>query len=190
MKIQYAAFVAAITLISPLAATAKEDLCNKLLPPEMAVGEYVLTYEDRTFRTTLHGMDMTVPMESEVTNAILSLEGDALVMRGDHTLNVRFLEQVEDFQDWWGISSDFITDTELASVDLQLCPTTEGLPRLLGEGAGELTGRAGTHVSLKTTLIVHDVTDRGIHAAGMLYGTGNVDGIPFTFQSPVTLAPK
>ena len=182
MKIQYAAFVAAITSLTPFAATAKEDLCNKLLPAEMAVGTYTLTAHDGTMSM----MGRTMPWQGGGSSGTVEihLEDKTLVMTGDSDLKAEFERQIG--EDWWG--DDYISELQLRDMDVQLCPTTESLPRLLADGTGSYF--EGGPADFKMAISVTEVTDKGIRGSGLMHIWATPEGQRIDIRFPFDIDPK
>ena len=173
-------------LLFPLPALADEDLCNKLLPPELATGDYVMTAHNGVMTVG----KMTIPWSGGGSKTVVHLftEADKLVMTGDSNLRAEFLTQESDIDDWWGFDDDFISELELEDVDISLCPTTESLPRLLAEGSGSYF--EGGRGDFKMNILVHDVTDKGIHASGIIFIWNDDQGQRLTIRFPFDMAPK
>ena len=172
--------------VFPLMASAEEDLCGKLLPPALALGEYTMVAGEGSF--TARGM--TIPMHGDTGPASFSLEDGTLVLTSTHSFHVEFQAQLSEFEDWWGVEDDFINEVELEDVDISLCPTIESLPRLLAEGQGRYIDNDGVQPHVKISLLVYDVSEAGVHASGIMKGTGKTGGISFTFKSPIDLTPR
>jgi len=186
------AFISHITaiglLLTPLAATAKEDLCNKLLPPEMAVGDYTMTIEEGVFTSPKYGL--SIPMHGSVESAEISMKDGALVLTSVQKFNVEFLSQPTDMNDWWG--DEMLKPDQIGQVDFQLCPTRDSLPRLLGEGNGSYVDADDPNIvpHVKLNMMVYDVSDEGVFASGLMKGTLNVEGQTFVFTLPIEIAPR
>jgi len=179
---------AACLLLAPLPATAKEDLCNKLLPPEMALGDYTMTIDEGVFTSPKYGI--SIPMKGSVEPAEISMKNGALVLTSVQKFNVEFRVQPTDMNDWWG--DDMLKSDQLGQVDFQLCPTRDALPRLLGEGNGSYVDAEDPSIvpHVKLNMLVYDVSDDGVFASGLMKGTLNAEGQTFVFTLPVEIAPR
>jgi len=173
-------------LLAPLPATAKPDLCNELLPPELAVGDYKLTAHNGTMSM----MGRTMPWRGGGSTgwAKIVLSEDTLIMTSDSDFRVVFDMQKADPGDWWGESQGFIKDTELASIDISLCPTARSLPRLLANGSGHYF--EGGPADVKLGLSVYEITPKGVFASGLIHITGKSDGVKVAIDFPFDIEPK
>ncbi len=169
-------------LLAPLAATAKEDLCNKLLPAEMAVGTYTLTAHDGTM--SMMGRTMPWLGGGSTGTVEIHLEDKTLVMTGDSDLKAEFERQIG--EDWWG--DDYITELQLKDVDVQLCPTTESLPRLLADGQGSYF--EGGRGDFKMVIFVTEVSDWGISGSGLIHIWNTDQGQRIDIRFPFDIDPK
>jgi len=179
-------FSAAAFAAFPITAQAKEDLCNKFLPSEMAVGEYNMKFLDGTF--SMRGM--TIPMHGgETLPATISMMGDRLVLTAPHDFELEFNDMnPATIEEWWP-EDNLAKDINIETTDIALCQTIENLPRLLAEGKGSYSSDVGT-IPLKVSFLIYDISEEGVFASGMVHGWGSVEGQSFTMKSPIEISPR
>ena len=180
-----AIFAAAAFAVLPVTAQAKEDLCNKFLPPEMAVGEYDMKLLDGTF--SMRGM--TIPMHGgETLPATISMMGDRLVLTAPHDFELEFNDKNATIEEWWP-EDNLAKDINIETTDIALCQTVENLPRLLAEGKGSYSSDVGT-IPMKVGFLIYDISKEGVFASGMVHGWGSYNGQSFTMKSPIEISPR
>lgn len=178
--------VAAIVLaLMPITAQAKEDLCNKHLPLDLAVGDYTLKFLPGSF--SMRGM--VGPMKGDTSPAQISMVGGKLVLTSVYDFHATFVDQKISIDEWWP-EENVISDVGLEQADIMLCQTKENLPRMLADATGGYFSQGGIKVDTKLGLLVYEITDKGVFANGFLTGSGSYNGMPFTLKGPIELAPK
>ena len=174
---------AACLLLAPLSATAKEDLCNKILPAEMAVGTYTMTAHNGTM--SMMGRTMAWQGGGSKGTTEIHLEGKTLVMTGDSNMRAQFERQVTSIEDWWG--EEYLSKLQIKDVDIQLCPTAQSLPRLLANGTGSYF--EGGRGDFKMSIFITEVTDKGIRGSGLMH-IWNTDNGRMDIRFPFDIDPK
>jgi len=183
MKIRYPTIATAIALILPLSATANEDLCNKLLPAEMAAGTYTMTAHNGTM--TMMGRTMAWQGGGSTGTVKIHLIDKTLVMTGDRNLRAGFKRQYSSMEDWW--DEEYLSTLQVRDVDIQLCPTSESLPRLLADGTGSYF--EGGRGDFKMAIFVTDVTGKGIRGSGLIHIWNDDEG-RIDIRYPFDIDPK
>ncbi len=178
-------FAALALALLPITAQAKEDLCNKHLPLDLAVGDYTIKFLPGRF--LMRGM--VVPMNGDTAPGKISMVDGKLVLTSTHSFQATFVDQKISIDEWWP-EENVITDVGLEQTDIMLCQTKENLPRMLADATGGYFSQGGIKVDTKLGLLVYEITDKGVFANGFLTGSGSYNGMPFTLKGPIELAPK
>lgn len=183
-----AGFAAFAFAILPATSQAAEDLCNKVLPREMAVGEYAIKRDP----SVIHSIK-DVPFPGTLDTATITINDGELVMRvqGPQGVPIVFERQKVGQADLWGVVADHITEEEQEQVDISLCPLNiSTLPNLLANGYGQKNFGNGAS-KLYVTLYVDEVSGGRIHASGELLMQVEAGGaIMATYKTAILLTPR
>lgn len=176
--------IIAFTLM-PIAAQSAEDLCNKHLPINLAMGEYTLKFLPGSFFMS----GMAVPMQGDQAPATIFMMDGKLVLTSTHKFHAEFVDQNASIKEWWP-EDNVISEVGLEQADITLCQTKENLPRMLADATGGYFSQDGIKVDTKLGLLVYKIADNGVFANGFLTGSGSFNGMPFTLKTPIELTPK
>lgn len=185
MFIFKSAWALAALLVMPTSAQSTEDLCNKHLPSDLAVGEYTIKFLPGSF--SMRGM--AVPMQGDTTPGKISMINGKLVLTASHSFHAEFVDQNSAIEEWWP-EDNVISEVGLQQTDITLCQTKENLPRMLADATGGYFSQDGIKVDTKLGLLVYDITDKGVFANGFLTGSGSFNGMPFSLKAPIEIMPK
>ena len=184
-----ATFATAAILLAPITAQAKEDLCRKVLPREIAVGEYSIKRDP----SVIHSVQ-DVPFPGTLDSASITMsDSGKLVMKvqGPQGIPIVFERQQVGQADLWGVIEDHLTEEEMGQVDISLCPLNASrLPNLLANGYGEKKFAHGMS-ALSVNLYVSEVVNGRIHANGDLHLLVKVNGnVMADYKTAILLTPR
>ena len=173
----------------PITAHAEADLCNKVLPRDIAVGDYKISRDPSVIKSV-----KDVPFPGTLDSATITLdESGHLVMQvqGSQGVPIMVERQKTGQTDLWGVIGDHITDQELERLDIMLCPLNKSrLPNLLQGGYGQKNFGKGMS-KLYVQLYVNKVSNGRIHANGDLRMEVLVGGtVMATYKTAIVLTPN
>lgn len=190
MNIRAVATTAAFSsLFSTSAYAADNDLCNKILPYDLAVGEYSLTIGPGS----MTAMGMTMPYaKTHVLPAKVWQQEEDLHLESTHELNMVFDGLEFDNPDW-DFSRDGNLGFKVGEKDLATgigCDSINELPRLFANGVGSYFTDNGLEVPIKMGLFVYLVQEKGVSAMGGMRGTAVTPEGTIVFNLKARLEPK
>lgn len=189
MNIRVIAVIAACSGLFSTSAYADTDLCNKILPYDLAVGDYSLTIGPGS----MSAMGMTMPYaKTHVLPAKVWQQGEDLHLESGHDMKLVFDGLEFNNPDW-----DFSKDGDLrskideaglaAAVD---CDSIDNMPRLFANGVGSYFTDNGLEVPIQMGLFVYQVRENGVDAMGGMRATAVTSEGTVVFNLQVELSPK